>query len=121
MVALALPSRGASLWPVLAVSPERACADRADRLHADLLPGRCIVRWQERPRRSRYRRGWGRSVECAADAEGRANYSKEFAPALCSACVDQVKAAHLRAGKPRNIRTLGALFSGTPYRQIVEV
>jgi hypothetical protein len=32
-----------------------------------------------------------------------------------------VKAAHLRAGKPRNIRTLGALFSGTPYRQIVEV
>jgi hypothetical protein len=37
------------------------------------------------------------------------------------ACVDQVKAAYLRVGKPRNIRTAGALFSGTPYRQTAEM
>lgn len=55
------------------------------------------------------------------DAEGRAGYAKEFALALCPACVDQVKAAYLRVGKPRNIRTMGALFSGTPYRQIAEM
>jgi hypothetical protein len=55
------------------------------------------------------------------EAEGRAGYTKTFALGLCSACVDQVKAAYLRVGKPRNIRTAGALFSGTPYRQIAEV
>ncbi len=55
------------------------------------------------------------------DAEGRAGYAKEFALALCPACVDEVKAAYLRVGKPRNIRTAGALFSGTPYRQTAEM
>jgi hypothetical protein len=55
------------------------------------------------------------------DAEGRAGYAKEFVLALCPACVDQVKAAYLRVGKPRNTRTVGALFSGTPYRQTAEI
>lgn len=55
------------------------------------------------------------------DAEGRAGYAKSFALALCPACVDEVKAAYLRVGKPRNIRVAGALFSGTPYRQTAEV
>ena len=47
------------------------------------------------------------------EAEGRAGYTKSFVMALCPACVDQVKAAYLRVGKPRNVRTAGALFSGT--------
>lgn len=55
------------------------------------------------------------------DAEGRAGYAKTFALALCPACIDGVKAAYLRVGKPRNIRTAGALFSGAPYRQIAEI
>ena len=55
------------------------------------------------------------------EAEGRAGYTKSFVMALCPACVDQVKAAYLRVGKPRNVRTAGALFSGTPYRQFAEV
>lgn len=55
------------------------------------------------------------------DVEGRAGHAKEFALALCPSCVDQVKASYLRVGKPRNIRTAGALFSGTPYRQTAEM
>jgi hypothetical protein len=55
------------------------------------------------------------------EAEGRAGYTKTFVLALCPACVDAVKAAYLRVGKPRNIRTAGALFSGTPYRQTAEI
>ena len=55
------------------------------------------------------------------DAEGRAGYAKSFTMALCARCVDEVKAAYLRVGPPRNIRTAGALFSGTPYRQSAEV
>ncbi len=55
------------------------------------------------------------------EVEGRAGYTKTFALALCPACVDGVKAAYLRVGKPRNIRTAGALFSGTPYRQTAEM
>jgi hypothetical protein len=55
------------------------------------------------------------------DAEGRADYAKSFALALCPACVDQVKAAYLRVGQPRSIRVAGALFSGTPYRQTAEM
>lgn len=55
------------------------------------------------------------------DAEGRAGFAKSFTLALCPACVDGVKAAYLRVGKPRNIRTAGALFSGTPYRQTAEM
>ncbi len=55
------------------------------------------------------------------DAEGRAGHAKTFVLALCPACVDEVKAAYLRVGPPRNIRTAGALFSGTPYRQTAEI
>jgi hypothetical protein len=55
------------------------------------------------------------------EAEGRAGHAKTFALALCPACVDEVKAAYLRVGKPRNIRTAGALFSGAPYRQTAEI
>ncbi len=55
------------------------------------------------------------------ESEGRAGYAKTFALSLCPACVDDVKAAYLRVGPPRNIRTAGALFSGAPYRQMAEV
>lgn len=53
--------------------------------------------------------------------EGQAGYAKEFAVALCQACLPQVKAAYLRIGQPRSLRTAGALLSGSPYRQIAEV
>ncbi|MFA5632178.1 MAG: PepSY-associated TM helix domain-containing protein [Porticoccaceae bacterium] len=46
-------------------------------------------------------------------------YEKTFALALCDACVSQVKASYMRVGKPRsNIKTSGALFSGSAYRQL---
>ena len=59
---------------------------------------------------------WQTSRPTPQDGE----YEKRFALALCSSCVSQVKAAYLRIGKPRgDIRTAGALFSGSPYRQLV--
>jgi hypothetical protein len=55
------------------------------------------------------------------DGEGHAGHAREFALALCPACVDQVKAAYLRAVMPRNIRAAGALFSGAPCRQSAKI
>lgn len=44
-------------------------------------------------------------------------YEKGFTLAVCRECIPQIKAAYLRIGKPRgDIRTAGALFSGSPYR-----
>jgi hypothetical protein len=111
---LALPSR----------RPDRAGADR---LRASVLSREGFVRQKglgEREIGAMQVGPW--SVRLAEfrlvepEAEGRAGYTKIFALALCPAC-DAVKAAYLRAGKPRNIRTAGALFSGTPYRQTAEI
>jgi hypothetical protein len=55
------------------------------------------------------------------EAEGQAGNMKEFTVALCQACLPQVKAAYLRIGKPRSLRTAGALLSGSPYRLMAEV
>lgn len=55
------------------------------------------------------------------EAEGKAGNMKEFTVALCERCLPQVKAAYLRIGKPRNLRTAGALLSGSPYRLMTEV
>jgi hypothetical protein len=41
---------------------------------------------------------------------------KSFNAALCKACANEVKATYLRIGKPRSLRTAGAIFFGTPYR-----
>lgn len=47
---------------------------------------------------------------------GPAGYMKSFNAALCKACANEVKATYLRIGKPRSLRTAGAIFFGTPYR-----
>lgn len=48
--------------------------------------------------------------------QGPAGYLKGFNAALCERCIDQVKATYLRIGKPRNLRTAGVIFFGSPYR-----
>ncbi len=53
--------------------------------------------------------------------EGEAGYMKQFTLALCRECIGQVKAAYLHVGKPRSLRAAGALFSGSPYRQMTSV
>src|SRR5690606_22031100 len=57
----------------------------------------------------------------APEREGLAGYAKVFTLAQCPECIGQIKAMYLRVGEPRNLRTAGALFSGSPYRQMVEV
>ncbi|WP_200882064.1 hypothetical protein [Nitrincola sp. A-D6] len=46
---------------------------------------------------------------------------KTFSLSLCQACIPQVKAVYMRIGKPRNLRTAGAISFGTPYRQFISV
>jgi len=53
--------------------------------------------------------------------DGVANYMKTFSLSLCQACIPEVKAAYMRIGKPRNLRTAGAISFGTPYRQFISV
>ncbi|MGB6104057.1 MAG: thiamine pyrophosphate-binding protein [Pusillimonas sp.] len=53
--------------------------------------------------------------------DGAAGHMKTFTLAQCKDCIGQIKAAYLRVGKPRNLRTAGALFSGSPYRQMASV
>ncbi|MET0313495.1 MAG: thiamine pyrophosphate-binding protein [Hansschlegelia sp.] len=49
--------------------------------------------------------------------EGEAGPVKLFTLALDGPARDEVKAAYIKIGKPRSIRSAGALFAGTPYRQ----
>jgi hypothetical protein len=49
--------------------------------------------------------------------EGEAGPIKLFTLALDGPARDEVKAAYIKIGKPRSIRSAGALFAGTPYRQ----
>jgi hypothetical protein len=129
MVALASPSRGTSLWQrwrfhlsalmlivPIAFAPaffhEDALFDGKKGLGEREIGEVAVGPWSVRLAEFKLNE---------PDAEGRAGYAKEFALALCPACVDQVRAAYLRVGKPRNIRTAGALFSGTPYRQTAEI
>jgi len=53
--------------------------------------------------------------------EGEAGHMKTFTLGLCADCISQVKAAYVRVGKPRSLRTAGALFSGSPYRLMASV
>jgi len=53
--------------------------------------------------------------------DGDAGYIKTFTLAPCAGCGAGIKAAYLRVGKPRNLRTAGGLFSGTPYRQMASI
>ncbi|MCY1407229.1 hypothetical protein D3C76_505990 [compost metagenome] len=57
----------------------------------------------------------------APELEGRAGYMKAFTLAFCGECDPQVRAAYLRIGQPRDLRTAGALLSGSPSRRFVEV
>lgn len=52
----------------------------------------------------------------APQQDGPAGYLKNISAALCLTCKDQVKATYMRIGKPRNIRTAGHIFFGSPYR-----
>ena len=52
----------------------------------------------------------------APTPDGPAGYMKSFNAALCETCIEQVKAAYLRIGKPRSLRAAGVIFFGTPYR-----
>ncbi|MGS7253113.1 thiamine pyrophosphate-binding protein [Pseudomonas anuradhapurensis] len=51
----------------------------------------------------------------APRADGPAGYFKVFNASLCNACIKEVKAAYLRIGKPRSLRTAGTIFFGAPY------
>ncbi|GAB2603232.1 thiamine pyrophosphate-binding protein [Nitrincola alkalisediminis] len=53
--------------------------------------------------------------------DGVASYMKTFSLSLCETCIPEVKAAYMRIGKPRNLRTAGAISFGTPYRQFISV
>ncbi|MCY1435789.1 hypothetical protein D9M71_518970 [compost metagenome] len=52
----------------------------------------------------------------APRADGPAGYFKSFNASLCKACINDVKAAYLRIGKPRSLRAAGTIFFGPPYR-----
>lgn len=43
-------------------------------------------------------------------------FTKSFNAALCTECVDRVKATYLRIGKPRSLRTAGFIFFGGGFR-----
>lgn len=51
--------------------------------------------------------------------DGVASHMKTFTLSLCQACIPEVKAVYMRIGKPRNLRTAGAISFGTPYRQFI--
>lgn len=48
--------------------------------------------------------------------DGEAGYMKPFILALTREDQARIKAVYLRVGKPRSLRTAGALASGSPYR-----
>lgn len=52
---------------------------------------------------------------------GEAGYIKTFTMGVCETCASEIRAAYLRLGKPRSLRTAGALFYGTAYRQFSDV
>ena len=52
----------------------------------------------------------------APRADGPAGHFKVFNASLCKACVNGVKAAYLRIGKPRSLRAAGTIFFGNPHR-----
>jgi len=52
---------------------------------------------------------------------GPAGYMKTFTAALCETCIPEVKAVYLRLGKPRSLRTAGALGFGSPYRMFLSI
>ncbi|MFT4013717.1 MAG: thiamine pyrophosphate-binding protein [Paracoccus sp. (in: a-proteobacteria)] len=52
---------------------------------------------------------------------GVAGRRKVFRLALCPGCDDDIRAVHIRLGKPRSLRAAGALFSGPPERQTADM
>ncbi len=53
--------------------------------------------------------------------DGDAGHMKTFSLALCAECTAQVKAVYIRVGKPRSLRAAGAIFFGSPYRQLANL
>lgn len=46
---------------------------------------------------------------------------KLFTMALCEGCEREIRAVFIHTGRPRSLRTAGALFSGGPHRSFAEV
>jgi len=59
--------------------------------------------------------------ELPPELDGGAGYMKTFSLALCDGCESSIRAMYLRVGKPRSLRTAGAIFFGSPYRQMASV
>lgn len=57
----------------------------------------------------------------APTADGEAGHTKPFVAAFCQVCIPEIRAAYLRIGKPRNVRSAGALFYGSLYRSDVQL
>ncbi len=48
-------------------------------------------------------------------------WMKSYDLQLCPDCIDRIKGAYLRVGKPRNFRAAGALFGGNPFKLAASV
>lgn len=53
--------------------------------------------------------------------DGTAGFVKTFSVSLCEACRDSVRAVYMRVGKPRSLRTAGAIGFGNVYNQQIGV
>lgn len=53
--------------------------------------------------------------------DGSAGYVKSFAVSLCASCRDDIRAVYLRVGKPRSLRTAGAIGFGSAYNMQIGV
>lgn len=65
-----------------------------------------------------------RLAEFSADPPldaGVAGQRKQFRLALCPGCDDDIRAVHIRLGKPRSLRAAGAMFSGPPERESADL
>ncbi|MDE1165508.1 MAG: thiamine pyrophosphate-binding protein [Pseudomonas sp.] len=53
--------------------------------------------------------------------EGDEGYLTTFKAALCSACIEPIKATFLRVGEPASLLDAGVALAGSPYGQTAEV
>lgn len=53
--------------------------------------------------------------------DGTAGFVKTFSVSLCESCRNEVRAVYLRIGKPRSLRTAGAIGFGSVYNMQIGV
>lgn len=85
---------------------------RADALGARIIDSRDVGPWNVT---------FAEELEVPPRLNGPAGYMKTFKLALCQQCATEVRAAYLRIGKPRSMRTAGALGFGSPYRMGIQI